>query len=134
MKGFIKIGLIALAAIIVGILIFVFIGVIDTLPPTTIAPKDFTATVENRIRQEITGKPFSEARTAFDNLNGFIATESFATLTTGEKDPLEMKVAKTMKLDNYEYPLVVVVDKDGTILMHNTGYNIGLADLILKVL
>lgn len=85
MKGFIKIGLIALAAIIVGILIFVFIGVIDTLPPTTIAPKDFTATVENRIRQEITGKPFSEARTAFDNLNGFIATESFATLTTGEK-------------------------------------------------
>lgn len=85
MKGFIKIGLIALAAIIVGVLIFVFIGVIATPPPTTIAPKDFTATVESRVRQEIIGKPFNEARTAFDELYGFIATESFVTLSSGEK-------------------------------------------------
>ena len=55
-------------------------------------------------------------------------------LATGEKDPLEVKVAKALKLENYEYPLVVVVNKDGTILMHNTGYKIGLAELILKVL
>lgn len=85
MKGFIKIGLIALAAIIVGVLIFVFIGVIATPPPSNITPKDFTATVENRIRQEITGKPFSETRTAFDDLNGYIATEAFVTLSSGEK-------------------------------------------------
>ena len=55
-------------------------------------------------------------------------------LTTRAKDPLEVKVAKALKLDNYEYPLVVVVNSDGTILMHNTGYKIGLAELILKVL
>ena len=55
-------------------------------------------------------------------------------LATGEKDPLEVKVAKALKLENYEYPLVVVVNNDGTILMHNTGYKIGLAELILKVL
>ena len=55
-------------------------------------------------------------------------------LATGAKDPLEVKVAKALKLDNYEYPLVVVVNNDGTILMHNTGYKIGLAELILKVL
>jgi hypothetical protein len=55
-------------------------------------------------------------------------------LATGEKDPLEVKVEEALKLDNYEYPLVVVVNSDGTILMHNTGYKIGLAELILKVL
>ena len=54
-------------------------------------------------------------------------------MATGEKDPLELEVAKALKLDKYEYPLVAVVDKDGNILMHSTGYKIGLAELLLKV-
>lgn len=50
----------------------------------------------------------------------------------GDKDPLELAVAKSLKLDKYEYPLVVFVDAEGHILFHSTGYKIGLAELLLK--
>ena len=51
---------------------------------------------------------------------------------SGTKDPTEEAVARTLKLDKYEYPLVAVVDKEGRILFHSTGYKIGLAETLLK--
>ena len=53
-------------------------------------------------------------------------------LPTGDKDPLEVAVAQALGLTEYEYPLVAVVDKQGNILFHSTGYKIGLAELLLK--
>ena len=50
----------------------------------------------------------------------------------GIKDPLEKAVAKALQLERYEYPLVALVDKEGRILFHSTGYKIGLAELLLK--
>lgn len=55
-----------------------------------------------------------------------------APLSTNEKDPLEVAVAQSLKICQYEYPLVAFVNKDGEILFHSTGYKIGLADLLLK--
>ena len=53
-------------------------------------------------------------------------------LHSGEKDVLETKVASALRLTEYEYPLVAFVDNKGSILFHSTGYNIGLAELLLK--
>ncbi len=53
-------------------------------------------------------------------------------MQTGDKDPLEVAVAKALQLDKYEYPLVAFVDQKGNILFHSTGYKIGLAELLLK--
>ena len=51
---------------------------------------------------------------------------------SGAKDPTEEAVARALKLDKYEYPLVAVVDKEGRIHFHSTGYKIGLAETLLK--
>ena len=51
---------------------------------------------------------------------------------SGAKDPTEEAVARALKLDKYEYPLVAVVDKEGRIRFHSTGYKIGLAETLLK--
>ena len=45
---------------------------------------------------------------------------------------MEDLLAKTLKLSDYEYPLVAVVDREGHILFHSNGYSIGLAEQLLK--
>ncbi|MCQ2275044.1 MAG: transglutaminase-like domain-containing protein [Bacteroidales bacterium] len=53
-------------------------------------------------------------------------------METGAKSQLETAVAQALKIDRYEYPLVVFVDQEGNIRFHSTGYKIGLAELLLK--
>lgn len=53
-------------------------------------------------------------------------------LPSGVKDPMETVVTDILKQDKYEYPLVAVVDKEGHVLFHSTGYKIGLAEMLLK--
>lgn len=103
MKGFIKIGLIALAAILVGVLILVFIGGIETPPPSNIEPKAFVSVVEERIHQEINDKPYDEAKTAFNEVFGLISTEAFVTLSSGGKALTESEAqqCRQMAFDAY---------------------------------
>ena len=53
-------------------------------------------------------------------------------IAAGVQDPAEKALAKALKLDKYEYPLVAVVDRRGRILFHSNGYSIGLAEQLLK--
>ena len=53
-------------------------------------------------------------------------------LHSGERDRLELTVAEALGGGEYEYPLVVFINKDGNIVFHTTGYKIGLAELLLK--
>lgn len=53
-------------------------------------------------------------------------------MEAGAKSQQEEAVAKALKIDRYEYPLVVFVDQEGNIRFHSTGYKIGLAELLLK--
>ncbi len=53
-------------------------------------------------------------------------------LHSGETDRLELTVAEALGGGEYEYPLVVFINKDGNIVFHTSGYKIGLAELLLK--
>ena len=48
------------------------------------------------------------------------------------KGLLEQRIAEAAKIDNVEYPLVALIDKDGRILYHSTGYKIGVVEQVLK--
>ena len=45
---------------------------------------------------------------------------------------LEQHIVEAAKISNVEYPLVVLVDRDGQILYHSTGYKIGVVEQVLK--
>lgn len=45
---------------------------------------------------------------------------------------LEQRIVEAAKIDNVEYPLVALIDKDGRILYHSTGYKIGVVEQVLK--
>ena len=49
-----------------------------------------------------------------------------------QKGALEQRICEAAKLSNVEYPLVVLIDKDGHILYHSTGYKIGVVEQVLK--
>lgn len=73
--------------------------------------------------------------TTLDPKNGElqqIPNSDIRQLPTGTKDQLELAVAKSLNEGSYEYPLVLYADKEGRILFHSTGYQIGLAELLLK--
>ena len=48
------------------------------------------------------------------------------------KGLLEQRIVEAAKIDNVEYPLVALIDKDGRILYHSTGYKIGIVEQVLK--
>ena len=48
------------------------------------------------------------------------------------KGLLEQRIVEATKIDNVEYPLVALIDKDGRILYHSTGYKIGVVEQVLK--
>ena len=48
------------------------------------------------------------------------------------KGQLEQRICEAVKLTNVEYPLVALIDKDGHILYHSTGYKIGVVEQVLK--
>ena len=48
------------------------------------------------------------------------------------KGLLEQCIVEAAKIDNVEYPLVALIDKDGRILYHSTGYKIGVVEQVLK--
>lgn len=48
------------------------------------------------------------------------------------KGLLEQRIVEAAKIDNVEYPLVALIDKDGCILYHSTGYKIGVVEQVLK--
>ena len=48
------------------------------------------------------------------------------------KGLLEQRIIEAAKIDNVEYPLVALIDKDGRILYHSTGYKIGVVEQVLK--
>ena len=48
------------------------------------------------------------------------------------KGLLEQRIVEAAKIDNVEYPLVALIDKDGRILYHSTGYKIGVVEQVLK--
>ena len=48
------------------------------------------------------------------------------------KGLLEQHIVEAAKIDNVEYPLVALIDKDGRILYHSTGYKIGVVEQVLK--
>ena len=49
-----------------------------------------------------------------------------------QKGVLEQHIVEAAKISNVEYPLVVLVDRDGQILYHSTGYKIGVVEQVLK--
>ena len=48
------------------------------------------------------------------------------------KGQLEQRIVEAAKIDNVEYPLVALIDKEGRILYHSTGYKIGVVEQVLK--
>lgn len=48
------------------------------------------------------------------------------------KGLLEQRIVEAAKIDNVEYPLVALIDNDGRILYHSTGYKIGVVEQVLK--
>jgi hypothetical protein len=48
------------------------------------------------------------------------------------KGQLEQRICEAAKLTNVEYPLVALIDSDGHILYHSTGYKIGVVEQVLK--
>ncbi len=48
------------------------------------------------------------------------------------KGLLEQCIVEAAKIDNVEYPLVALIDKEGRILYHSTGYKIGVVEQVLK--
>ena len=48
------------------------------------------------------------------------------------KGLLEQRICEAAKLGKVEYPLVALIDKDGHILYHSTGYKIGVVEQVLK--
>ncbi len=48
------------------------------------------------------------------------------------KGLLEQRIVEAAKIDNVEYPLVALIDSDGHILYHSTGYKIGVVEQVLK--
>lgn len=48
------------------------------------------------------------------------------------KGLLEQRIVEAAKIDKVEYPLVALIDKDGRILYHSTGYKIGVVEQVLK--
>ena len=48
------------------------------------------------------------------------------------KGLLEQRICEAAKLDKVEYPLVALIDKDGGIRYHSTGYKIGVVEQVLK--
>ena len=49
-----------------------------------------------------------------------------------QKGLLEQHICEAAKLGNVEYPLVALIDKEGCILYHSTGYKIGVIEQVLK--
>ena len=49
-----------------------------------------------------------------------------------QKGLLEQRICEAAKLGKVEYPLVSLIDKDGHILYHSTGYKIGVIEQVLK--
>ena len=50
-----------------------------------------------------------------------------------QKGLLEQRICEAAKLgDNISYPLVALIDKEGNILYHSTGYKIGVIEQVLK--
>ena len=48
------------------------------------------------------------------------------------KGLLEQRICEAVKLGKIEYPLVALIDKNGHILYHSTGYKIGVVEQVLK--
>ncbi len=49
-----------------------------------------------------------------------------------KKGRLEQRIVEAAKLGKQEYPLVALIDKEGHILYHSTGYKIGVIEQVLK--
>lgn len=49
-----------------------------------------------------------------------------------QKGLLEQRICEAAKLGKVEYPLVALIDKEGHILYHSTGYKIGVVEQVLK--
>lgn len=49
-----------------------------------------------------------------------------------QKGILERRIVEAAKLDKVEYPLVALIDRDGKIRYHSTGYKIGVVEQVLK--
>ncbi len=49
-----------------------------------------------------------------------------------KKGLLEQRIVEAAKLGKLEYPLVALIDKEGHILYHSTGYKIGVIEQVLK--
>ena len=52
----------------------------------------------------------------------------------GEWDSLGADLVKRLGLSQLEFPLVAILDKEGNILFHSEGYQIGLAEQLMKLL
>ena len=49
-----------------------------------------------------------------------------------QKGILEQRICETTKTGKVDYPLVALIDKEGRILYHSTGYKIGVIEQVLK--
>ena len=49
-----------------------------------------------------------------------------------QKGQLEERICEAAKLGKVEYPLVALIDKEGHIRYHSTGYKIGVIEQVLK--
>jgi hypothetical protein len=49
-----------------------------------------------------------------------------------QKGLLEQRILEATKISNFQYPLVALIDKNGHILYHSTGYKIGVIEQVLK--
>ena len=74
------------------------------------------------------GMTFMVGPTNIDMPSWGLANTDFAY----QKGLLEQRIVEATGLANVEYPLVALIDKDGRILYHSTGYKIGVIEQVLK--
>lgn len=103
MKQSIKIGLIVIAAIAIVALLFFFTKRIQNINVERIVPQSFQKYIENRVNNEIKGKPYNEARLAFYDLIGEIKTESFVWLNDSTRALSDDNAVKCRKTAFYAY-------------------------------
>ena len=74
------------------------------------------------------GMTFMVGPTNIDMPSWGLANTDFAY----QKGLLEQRIVEATGLANVEYPLVALIDKNGRILYHSTGYKIGVIEQVLK--
>lgn len=121
MKNIIKIILIAFAVAGIGVAIFFFCHNIDNGKEEVIATSNFEKTIQTRVSNEITGKPYNEATTGYDAIISSIKTEASITLGDGTANLSREEQQKCEKMAFYAY--APIFTQYATQYFHHSTWN-----------